>query len=188
MGHSTRRLSRKAATAIVGCGLLALTACGRSQAQVVLPDKPASVAPSAGAPAPPSARQLVVSAYEGYWTATSEAVNSRSASQARSVLATHVPPGALGKLLAGMSALWKRGELAFGAPVFHIRSVKLTSATTAAVHDCIDLSHTGFQNSRTGQIVGGLGQSHDYLITTLALEHGRWLVTGAIPVVQPCKY
>ena len=56
------------------------------------------------------------------------------------------------------------------------------------MHDCIDLSHTGFQNRKTGQIVGGLGQSHDYLITTLALERGRWLVTGAIPVVQPCKY
>jgi hypothetical protein len=64
----------------------------------------------------------------------------------------------------------------------------MTGTRTAAVHDCIDLSHTGFQNRRTGVIVGGLGQSHDYLITTLAIEHGRWVVTGAIPVVQSCAY
>jgi hypothetical protein len=56
------------------------------------------------------------------------------------------------------------------------------------VHDCIDLSRTGFQNRKTGVIVGGLGQSHDYLITTLAREHGRWVVTGAIPVVRSCAY
>ena len=79
-------------------------------------------------------------------------------------------------------------EAAFGAPVFHISGVKLTGPRTAAVHDCIDLSHTGFQNRKTGQVTGGLGQSHDYVITTLALEHGRWLVTGAYPVVQACTY
>jgi hypothetical protein len=185
-----RRFSRKAATAILSCGLLALTACGRSQAEVALPKRPAIAAHAVGgaAPAAPSVRQLVISAYEGYWTATNQAINSRDRATAKTVLAAHVPGGAVTRLLAGMTVLWQRHEMAFGGPVFHIKSVKLTGTKTAAVHDCIDLSHTGFQNRKTGQIVGGLGQSHDYLITTLALEHGHWLVTGAIPVVQACKY
>ncbi|HET9893572.1 MAG TPA: hypothetical protein VFQ44_01310 [Streptosporangiaceae bacterium] len=192
--HKDMRLTgRKAAAGLLACGLIVmLAACGRSQADVALPKKPAAPAAAhalahaaAGAP---SARQLVVAAYEGYWTATNQAINSRSPAAARAVLAAHVPVSAVPKLVAGMAVLWQRGEMAFGAPVFHIRGVRLTGAKTAAVHDCIDLSHTGFQNRRTGQIVGGLGQSHDYLITTLVLTHGRWLVTGAIPVVEPCKY
>ncbi len=56
------------------------------------------------------------------------------------------------------------------------------------MHDCVDLSHTGFQNQQTGQVVGGFGQSHDFMITTLVRQRGRWLVTGAIPVVQSCAY
>ncbi len=184
---------RRMAAGLLACGLMVVVAaCGRSQADVTLPKKPAAGAAAHAvdnaAPAPPSVRQLVVTAYEGYWTATNQAINSRDPATAQAVLAAHIPGGSVPKLVAGMQVLWQRNEMAFGAPVFHIQSVRLTGPKTAAVHDCIDLSHTGFQNRRTGQIIGGLGQSHDYLITTLALSRGRWLVTGAIPVVEPCKY
>jgi hypothetical protein len=91
-------------------------------------------------------------------------------------------------LVRGLEGLWRRHEIGFGSPVFHVMSVKITGHRTAAVHDCVDLSHVGFQDEQTGQVVGGFGQSHEFMITTLALEHGRWLVTGAIPVVQRCKY
>jgi hypothetical protein len=178
---------RGLAAAILGGGLLlALAACGQSAAQVTLPKKASQL--SRVVAAPPSVRQLVVSAYEGYWQATSQAINSGSEATAKSILASYVPPSSLPGLLRGMAVLWQRDEMSYGAPVFHIMSVKVTGPHTAAVHDCIDLSHTGFQNRKSGDVVGGLGQSHDYLITTMALEHGRWLVTGAIPVVQACKY
>jgi hypothetical protein len=184
------RLSTGLAAAILGAGLAVMVAaCASSQADVTLPKKPSAPARLIGdAPAPPSVRVLVVTAYEGYWTATNQAINSRSLATAKAVLAPHVPASSVAELISGMKVLWQRGEMAYGAPVFHIMSVKLTGKGTAAVHDCIDLSHTGFQDRKTGAIVGGLGQSHDYLITTLALAHGQWLVTGAIPVVQPCKY
>jgi len=188
MRQYKKLVSRGLAAVILSGGLItAVAACGSTPAQVALPRKPAHAALVRAAPAPPSTRQLVVSAYEGYWQATNQAINSRSPVTAKAVLAAYVPASAVPGLVRGMQQLWQRGEMAFGAPVFHIVGVKLTSATTAAVHDCIDLSHTGFQNRRTGQIVGGLGQSRDYLITTLALRHGRWLVTGAIPVVQSCR-
>jgi hypothetical protein len=167
--------------------LAGLVACGSGQAQVTLPKKSHAQLVK-DAPAPPSTRQIVITAYEAYWRTTNQAVDSRDPKTARSLLSAVVPGSVVGGLVSGMQALWRRNETAFGAPVFHIVSVKLTGPRTAAVHDCIDLSHTGFQNRKTGEIVGGLGQSHDYLITTLALTRGQWLVTGAIPVVQACKY
>lgn len=186
--HTDRPLAcRWLATGVLFCGL-AVTACGSSQAQVTLPKKAAHARLARAAPSSPSERQLVIAAYEGYWQAANQAINSRDPVAAKTILTSYVPGSAISGLITGMKALWRRGEMAFGAPVFHIASVKMTGVRTAAVHDCIDLSHTGFQNRKTGVIVGGLGQTHDYLITTLALEHGRWLVTGAIPVVQSCAY
>ena len=177
------------ATGVLLFGLVVGTAaCGSSQAQVTLPKKAPSARLARAAPASPSQRQLVIAAYEGYWQATNQAINSRDPAAAKSILTSYVPGTSISGLITGIKVLWRRGEMAFGAPLFHIVSVKMTGRRSAAVHDCIDLSHTGFQNRRTGVIIGGLGQSHDYLITTLALEHGRWLVTGAIPVVQSCAY
>jgi hypothetical protein len=182
------RPRRAVPAAILGLGLVAaVAACGASEAQVTLPKK-ATHELARTVPSPPSPRQLVVTAYENYWQATNEAINSRSPVSAKSILSAVVPASSVSGLVKGMQVLWQRNESAFGAPVFHITAVKMTGPGTAAVHDCIDLSHTGFQNRQTGQIQGGLGQSHDYLITTLALQHGRWLVTGAIPVVQACAY
>jgi hypothetical protein len=179
-------LARGLAAVILICGL-ALAACG-SRAGVALPKRPSHAQLARIVPATLSARHLVVLAYEGYWQATNEAVNSRDASAATAILTDYVPASAIPALVSGMRVLWRRDEAAFGGPVFHIISVKMTGARTAAVHDCIDLSHTGFQNRKTGQIIGGLGQSNDYLITMLAQSRGRWLVTGAIPVVRSCAY
>lgn len=167
---------------------IAAAGCGNSAAQVTLPSKPQHVQVVGVAPAQQSARQLVVAAYEGYWQATSQALDSRSPAQAKAILASYIPTSAVPGLVRGLRVLWQRHEVAYGSPVFHIMSVTMTGRRTAAVHDCLDLSHAGFANQQTGQVVGGLGQSHDFLITTLACEHGRWLVTGAIPVVRTCAY
>jgi hypothetical protein len=183
------RLLRGVSAAILGCALtVAVAACGNSQAQVALPKKPAHAQLATSAPAPPSVRQVVVAAYENYWQATNQAIDSRNPVTAKSILASVVPASSVSGLLKGMQVLWQRNETAFGAPVFHISSVKITGPGAAAVHDCLDLTHTGFQDRKTGDVVGGIGQSHDYVITTLARQHGRWLVTGAIPVVESCKY
>lgn len=176
-----------AGLAVAGLAVV-MTGCGSSAAQVALPKKP-SRAQLAGIPTVRQpTRQLVVAAYEGYWQATSQALDSRSPARAKELLSGYIPGSAVPALVKGLSTLWQRGEISYGGPVFHIMSVKLTGTGTAAVHDCIDLSHAGFANQQTGQVVGGLGESHDFLITTLAREHGRWLVTGAIPVVHTCAY
>jgi len=165
-----------------------LAGCGSSAAQVTLPKRPGHVRVAGAASARPSTRQLVLAAYQGYWRATNEALDSRSAASARKILAGYVPASALAGLVNGLRLLWQRDEVGYGSPVLHVMSVKITGTGTAAVHDCVDMSHAGLANRQTGRIVGPLGQSHDFLITTLALQHGRWLVTGAIPVVQACSY
>lgn len=171
-------------TAVLAVG--AVTGCGSHPAAVALPKKPTAAQLARVSATRSSTRQLVVAAYEGYWRATNEAVNSRNPGSAKTILAAYIPSGSISGLVKGLSVLWRRHEIVYGGPVFHIMTVKMTGSQTAAVHDCIDLSHMGFEDSRTGQIVGGIGQKHDYLITTLAYEHGRWLVTGAIPVVRSC--
>jgi len=192
-------MSRGLVTACLSAGLTAaLTGCGTRAANVALPGNRGYVRvagatasmPSASRPSAsrPSARDLVIAAYEAYWRATNDALASRDVTKARTIMAGHVPASSIPALVKGMRAIWRRGEIGHGSPVFHIISVKLTGPGSAAVHDCIDLSHTGFANQQTGQMVGGYGQSRDFLITTLALEDGRWLVTGAIAVVQRCSY
>jgi hypothetical protein len=183
-----RRDGRRLVIGLAAAAATALTGCGTGAADVALPAKPGHVHLAGAKAAQPSARDLVVAAYEGYWRATTEALASHDPARARAIMASYVPGGAIPDLVKGLRAIWARNEIGYGSPVFHILSVKITGRGTAAVHDCVDLSHTGFQNQQTGQVVGGFGQSHDFLITTLALEHGRWLVTGAIPVVQTCAY
>lgn len=175
--------------ACLSAGLVpALTGCDGRAANVALPDKPGHVQVAGAKAARPSARDLVIAAYEGYWRATNEALDSRDVGQARTIMAGHVPTSAVPALVKGLKAIWRLREIGYGSPVFHIMSVKITSRGTAAVRDCLDLSHMGLASQQTGRVVGGFGQSHDFLITTLALKRGRWLVTGAIPVVQRCLY
>jgi hypothetical protein len=175
--------------ALSSAGLAAvLTGCGAQAADVSLPVKPRSAQASGAGAVAPTERDKVVAAYEGYWRATSAALASRDPAKAGVIMAGYVPRNAIPGLIRGLKAIWRRDEIGYGHPVFHIFDVKITGRATAAVHDCLDLSHTGFQNRQTGQIVGGFGQSHDFMITTLVRRHGRWLVTGAIPVVKSCAY
>ena len=180
-------LPRLGAVSLVGLAAV-LTACGARAADVPLPIKPAHVHASGVKTVALTERDKVVAAYEGYWRATSAALASRDPAKAGLIMAGYVPSSAIPGLVRGLKAIWRRDEIGHGRPVFHILSIKLTGHAAAAVHDCVDLSHTGFQNRQTGQIVGGFGQSHDFIITTLKRSHGRWLVTGAIPVVQSCTY
>jgi hypothetical protein len=166
----------------------ALTGCGPRAATVAVPDQPAHAQAASAKASKPSVRDLVIAAYEGYWRATNGALASRDPSKARAIMAGYVPASSMPALVKGLQAIWRRDEIGYGSPVFHIMSVRLSGPGTAAVRDCIDLSRTALANHQTGEVVGGFGQSHDFLITTLAFEHGRWLVTGAIPVVQRCSY
>lgn len=182
------RIGRVIAAMSLAALAAGLTGCGAQAAEVPLPVKPGHIQAAGAKAVAPTERDEIVAAYEGYWRATSAALASRDPAKAGVIMAGYVPRRAIPALVRGLKAIWRRDEIGYGRPVFHILRVKITGHATAAVHDCVDLSHTGFQNQQTGQIVGGFGQSHDFMITTLVRRHGRWLVTGAIPVVQACAY
>lgn len=184
------------AACLVAGLLTAMGGCGSPAAHVGPPARPVPVRPVPGKPrhvganraaaVRPPARELVLAAYEGYWRATNEALASRDASRARAIIAGYVPIRAVPALVRGYREIWRGGEVGYGSPVFHIMSVTITGRGRAAVHDCVDLSHAGFADQQTGEVVEGPGSSHDFMITTLVLRHGRWLVTGAIAVGQKC--
>lgn len=183
---------------LAGAGLAAMVAlgaagCASGAAPVVLPPKPAAspaVRATVSVPsvrAEPSERAAIVAAYEGYWSATNRALDTRSPRQARLIMANFVPAAVVSALVRGYGSIWRQNEIGYGAPRFHISKVVITGQRSAAVHDCIDLSGVGLKDETTGQVAGH-GQSYDHLITTLEREQGRWLVTGSIAVATPCGY
>ena len=181
------RCARPAAWVLGVMGLAsAVAGCGGQQA-VDLPQKAAAQqdAPAAVSHAPITPRQQVVAAYMGYWQALGQALDTRSAPQARAILARHVPPASIPSLVSGFESDWARGEIQYGSPVPHIQSVQI-DGSHAAVHDCADFSHAGLQDASTGQVIGSLGDSRVNMISTLVRSHGRWLVSNQVPVVVPC--
>ncbi len=167
------------ASAVAGCG---------GQQAVTLPHKAAAqqdAPPAAASQAPLTPRQQVVAAYTGYWQALGQALDTRSAPQARVILARYVPSDGIPSLVSGFETDWARGEVQYGSPVPHIQSVQI-AGSHAAVHDCADFSHAGLQDASTGQVIGSLGDSRVNMISTLVRSHGRWLVSNQVPVVIPC--
>jgi hypothetical protein len=179
------RLSLIAAL-LPGAGLLlAVAGCG-GQAPVALPQKSAGAAVPVALAAPPqSAQQQVIAAYNGYWQALGQALDTQNAAKASAILASRMTAANIPSLIQGFETDWARGEVQYGAPVPHILSVRI-SGNHAAVHDCADFSRAGVQNARTGQVVGSLGSSRVNMISTLVRTHGRWLVSNQVPVVSSC--
>jgi hypothetical protein len=183
-----RRL-RRAGCLLASCLALMLTAAGcGSQPTVALPRKDTAVTAPGTLDSPHlTARQQVIAAYTGYWQAYSSALSARNAARAKVILAPYDAPAAITRVIAGDQRVWAANETAYGTAEPHILSVHITGSR-AQIHDCLDLSHFGALDTRTGRIVPdsfGLPRLNFYI--TLALSRGRWLVTDMQPVVVPCE-
>lgn len=174
------------AALLPGAGLvLTVVGCG-GQAPVSLPHKSSGTAVPVALTGPPqTTQQQVVAAYNGYWQALGQALDTQNAARAGVILASHATAASISSLIRGFETDWALGEVQYGAPVPHILSVQITG-NHAAVHDCADFSRAGVQNARTGQLVGSLGSSRVNMISTLVRTHGRWLVSNQVPVVSSC--
>ena len=176
--------------------LLSLLAAGcTAPRQVAIPGRlrtPSAVAPASPASpspahAPPSTRQRVVAAYRGYWRAYEAAWRSRNPARVRQILARYVVPGGIGLDLTSDRQLWARHQAPDGAAVPHVLSVRL-HGRTAALHDCLDLSHLGDADTRTGQLIpDSFGPPRMNFYVTLVLASGQWLVRTFAEAVQPCR-
>lgn len=167
------------ALAIAGCA-------GAGQASVALPRKPV-IQPAAGAADhSPGLRQQVIAAYSGYWRATSEAVNSGDARRARRILAGYAPAAAIPGLIAVLRRDWAMHAVDDGSPVLHIISVTV-GKDSATVHDCVDLSHAGLKDERTGRAFPlSFGSARANYYASLVRQGRSWLVSNIVPVVAPC--
>jgi hypothetical protein len=159
-----------------------------SQPAVSLPSKAHGAASAADLNDPQlNAREQVLTAYTGYWQANSAAVDAGNAASARALLAPYLTASALPGVLAALRPDWSEHAVSSGSPVLHILSVKITGRQ-AIVHDCIDLSHAGLANARTGKVYPhSFGSSHANFYADLVLSRSRWLVSNLVPVVALCE-
>src|ERR1022692_4668110 len=151
---------RSLARALVLVSALLLLGCATSPS-VELPAKPVTPASSATfaspdplASASPTRRDRVISAYLSYWQAYGAALRTRNIASARLLLAPYTDSFYRDQLTAPLPRVWAANEIGYGYAVPHVLGVTSTAAS-AVLHDCLDLSHFGTQNTRTGQIVPG---------------------------------
>ena len=170
---------------------LAAVACGAAQAPgVALPARASGrVIVPAAAPSspPPTAQQVVATAYAGYWEAYAQAMTAGNAPAARRILAPYAAAAVIPRLVTSLQRVWAAHDESYGGAQTHVLGVDITGRT-ALVHDCLDLSHFGVLDKITGQVVPnsfGLAD-RDYYIT-LVLSGGRWLVSNMEPVEVPCQ-
>jgi hypothetical protein len=135
----------------------------------------------------PTVRQQVVSAYTAYWQATAAATDAGRAARARAVLAPYQPPGSLPDMIAALRQDWAAHAVTDGSPVLHITAVSVGQGT-ATVSDCVDLSHAGLRDARTGQVFPrSFGSPRASYFASLVRRGGHWLVSNLVPVVAPCE-
>ena len=180
---STRRGLAAAMLAALG----ALPGCAAAgQARVALPGKTVAQSPARLAEQPPGVRQQVRAAYAGYWVASDEALNAGNAGRARQILARYAPAAALPALISALRQDWARHASTDGSPVLHILSIRIGNGR-ATVHDCVDLSHAGLRNARTGRVFPhSFGSPRANYYASLVRQGGRWLVSNVLPVEVQC--
>jgi hypothetical protein len=167
--------------------LLGVAGCASQQA-AALPKKVSQGAGQAALhQARLTARQQVAMAYHGYWRAYAAAMTSGSAARARALLAPYDPPAGVTQAISYLRPVWAKGEVAAGEAVPHILSISIRKHR-AMLHDCLDLSHFGVLDQRTGRIVpGSFGLPRLNYFVTLVFSGGRWRVANMLQVEVPCE-
>lgn len=164
--------------------------CGSALPNVALPAKPAAAASVAGQagqePPKHTVRGQVLAGYLGYWQAYGAALRTRDLAAARKLLAGFAEASFVTTVTAPLAKVWASHVIGYGFAVPHVLSVSHT-ATSALVHDCLDLSHLGTQDLRTGRVVpGSFGLSAVDFYVTLTRSGKRWLVSKMQQVEVPC--
>jgi hypothetical protein len=170
---------------------LAVAGCGAQAAGVSLPAKAASTGTAAPAAlassAPRTPRQAVAAAYRGYWRAYAAAMSADGTARATAVLAPYEAPSGMPQLIKNLQAIWRAHDVAYGGAVTHVKRVQITGRR-AILNDCLDLSHFGVTDRRTGRVVpDSFGLANQDFYITLLRSGGRWRVSNMQPVEVPCE-
>ncbi|HXP22063.1 MAG TPA: hypothetical protein VN840_20640 [Streptosporangiaceae bacterium] len=149
-----------------------------------------------------TARSQVIAAYTGYWQAYGIALRTRNIGTARKLLARFAAQAFVSEVTASLPRLWAGQVIGYGYAVPHVLSFTRTGASSALLHDCLDLSHLGTQDVKTGQVVpGSFGlPTVDFYVTLVRSGRSRsgqpgsgqpgsgqhWVVTKMQQVEVPC--
>jgi hypothetical protein len=178
---------RALAVPVLAVAAAAVAGCGSAQAPVALPPRAAAHSPAQAAMARPTVRQQVVAAYTAYWQATAAATDAGGGARARAILAPYLPPSSIPAMIAALRQDWAAHAVTDGSPVLHITAVSVGHGT-ATVSDCVDLSHAGLRDARTGQVFPhSFGSPRASYFASLVRRGGHWLVSNLVPVVAPCE-
>jgi hypothetical protein len=170
----------------LGAALTGCAGAAAGQASVALPRKAAAPSPARLAHQQ-GVRQQILAAYAGYWAASDQALNTGSARRARQILGQYAPATALPAFIGAFRQDWARHAVTDGSPVLHVLSIQIRNGR-ATVHDCVDLSHAGLRNARTGRVFPrSFGSPRANYYTSLVRQGGGWLVSNVFPVVAPCE-
>jgi hypothetical protein len=188
LARPSRRARQGWAGWLASLALAAVATGCAGQGNVGLPPKPGGPAAAAVLTDPQhGARAQVIAAYTGYWQATGAAVDAGSAAGARRLLARYLTASAIPGVISALRPDWAEHAVSAGSPVLHIMSVKITGPR-ALVHDCVDLSHAGLADARTGRAFPrSFGSAHANFYADLVLSGHRWLVSNLVPVVALCE-
>jgi hypothetical protein len=164
-------------------------ACGGSQGPVALPAKhpqQSPLSPVAVAAGYGTAKDQVVAAYAGYWQAYAAATRSRSITSANALLAPYTTRAWRKSLVRPLPGVWAYHDQGYGYAVPHVLGIHL-GHDSARLHDCLDLTHFGTQNFRTGRVFPGtFGRPRLNFYVTLLRAGGRWMVSRLQQVEVPC--
>jgi hypothetical protein len=129
---------------------------------------------------------MVLSAYQGYWQAYSEASRSRNLAAAKKLLRAYAQASFVTEVTAPLPRLWAAHQVGYGYAVPHVLSVA-RKGKSALLHDCLDLSHLGTQDTRSGRVLpGSFGLPTVNFYVTLTRTGARWVVSKMQQVEVPC--
>jgi hypothetical protein len=131
------------------------------------------------------AQRRVIKAYRSTQLALVAASDSRSATQAETLLARHVLATDIPVFIAGMTVNWQRGDISSGKLDYQVVGVTFKHAT-ALVETCWSPIAFAAKSAATGKLSHPLPKRSRHSITLMGLVKGHWLQGKSVAAPGPC--
>jgi hypothetical protein len=125
-----------------------------------------------------TAEEQILAQYRRFWTDSLPSAQAASDANTRSrLLAPTVMEPALSLLVEGMAGLDRKGKRAYGYDI-PLREVIERKGDTALVTGCLDSSHTGVKEDRTGRKLTVGVPTNPVFVTLKRASDRIWRVYG----------
>jgi hypothetical protein len=163
--------------------VLATSACTGDSPGPVEPPRPqtSGSGTSSGAAPPTNAspsgtvEEQILAQYRRFWTESLPAAHDASPQDRKAILATTVMEPALSFIVDGIAEMDRAGEKGYGYPI-PVRETIKRHGSTALTTGCLDSSHAGTADARSGRILTKGPDSEAVLVTLKRSADGIWRV------------